>query len=456
MSERVRRARVVAVIGGVLAFVLPPGGLPAQAADTVPVPVANGDFALPVAPPNGTAAGHTDWSPDGGQVVSKELAKHPDNLQAAALNWGYQPLTLRTRLWGVKTGSTVTLAFDDSPGTYSPCKLAQVQNGQSYTVSVNGAENRPRRYTTKGTAQVGQPAWTLGRTYEFTAAENNPLVSFVSNEDTGDNKSCGALLTHVTAAQTPIPVDTKVRKDQLPLPEAYRFHDVLEPSTAVDECNGSDTSCVFVKDARYSFQYYDKTRIIGEAYINCTRNPITDDHPVSVLEQPWDSISQYYVLKNPSAPLVPSRSNIQESKQKLAKQVEAGFTVADGNPAAVNTNNPLVWSRTTLKKLNPTVQPGEVSWIEVQAARERVSGTFVSTKGTRVRLDAVFDTPSTELPDRYYQRTGPLTQVELDRCDTARPTAVTPNNLARSGRSGLIGVGAPPVDARTVSVPLGW
>ncbi|MEV0187019.1 hypothetical protein AB0I39_00600 [Kitasatospora purpeofusca] len=73
----------------------------ARAADTVDVQVPNGTFAQPVAPDNGTAAGHTDWSPDNtGVVFGKALAQHPRGYQAAALNWNGAALTMRTRLWG--------------------------------------------------------------------------------------------------------------------------------------------------------------------------------------------------------------------------------------------------------------------------------------------------------------------------------------------------------------------
>ncbi|ROR35225.1 hypothetical protein [Kitasatospora cineracea] len=92
-------------------------------------------------------------------------------------------------------------------------------------------------------------------------------------------------------------------------------------------------------------------------YLNCTRNAITDDRKLEVTEPPYDSLTQYYALKG--APLLPSRSELAKSRPNVAGQVEAGFSVAGGNTAAVSTSNPLTWSRTTSKPMNPVIQPGE-------------------------------------------------------------------------------------------------
>ncbi|MEV4613050.1 hypothetical protein AB0K43_10660 [Kitasatospora sp. NPDC049258] len=413
----------------------------AQAVDTVDAQVPNGTFARPVAPDNGTAAGHTDWSPDNtGVVFGKSLAQHPLGYQAAALNWNGAALTLRTRLWGVKAGSHVTLTWDDSPGVDRRCKPEQLKDGQTYNVSLITAGPAPDpQVTTGGTDTVGVANWTTGRTFEFTATEDNPMVSFDSAEQR-DSLSCGPLITNVGARQTPAPVDQKVRKEQLPGPKAYRGNDPLEPGVAVDDCEGSAGNCVFTVDDRYSYRYYGRTRIVGEVYLNCTRNAVVDDRRMENTEPPYDNLSQYYALKG--APLTPSRSDLSQSRPNLAGQVAAGFSVAGGNSAAVSTSNPLTWSRTTTKQLGPTIQPGEMSWIEVQPARERVVGSFTNARN-KYRLDATFDLPSSSLPDRYYQRTGPLTEAELQRCGSARPTAGTPDNGAGPDQR-LITLDAPP------------
>ncbi|MFJ1754794.1 hypothetical protein [Kitasatospora sp. NPDC088134] len=448
-----------------LSAVLAPAALPgpaAHAADTVAATVPNGTFAEPAAPEFGTQAGHAGWSPDGGGVVfGKGLAQHPQGYQAASLNWNGAPQSLRTRLWGVRRGSAVTLTWDDSPSTFGGCRPEQVKDGQTYNVSliVDGPAPDPR-VTTGGSDTVGAANWSTGRAFSFTATEDNPMVSFDSAEPAGA-MSCGPLITNVRAAQTPAPVDQQVRKEQLPPPKAYRGTGPLEPGVAVDDCEGSPTACAFTVDRRYSYQYYGQTRIVGEVYLNCTRNPITDDRRLEVTEPPYDSLTQYYALKG--APLLPSRSELARSRPHVAGQVEAGFAAAGGNPAAVSTSNPLTWSRTTAKALNPVIQPGEVSWIEVQPARERVAGSFTNSRND-YRLDATFDVPATSLPDRYYQRTGPLTETELQRCGAARPTAGTPDNTAGpdkratdatdSGGRGLTVLDAPPPGLTARTVPL--
>ncbi|WP_159400296.1 hypothetical protein [Streptomyces sp. XY431] len=446
-----RRYRALAATAAGLALVAAPAAPPARAADTVDVQVPNGTFAQPVAPDNGTAAGHTDWSPDNtGVVFGRALAQHPRGYQAASLNWNGTALTMRTRLWGVRAGSQVTLTWDDSPGVDRRCTPEQLKDGQTYNVSLITAGPAPDPVvTTRGTDTVGTANWTSGRVFEFTATEDNPMVSFDSAEQR-DSLSCGPLITNVTAKQTPAPVDQKVRKEQLPGPKAYRGNDPLEPGVAVDDCEGSAANCVFTVDNRYSYQYYGQTRIIGEVYINCTRNAVVDDRRMENTEPSYDNLTQYYALKG--APLVPSRSDISQSRPNLAAQAAAGFSTAGGNSAAVNTNNPLTWSRTTTKQLNPTIQPGEMSWIEVQPARERVAGSFTNARN-KYRLDAVFDVPSASLPDRYYQRSGPLTETELQRCGSVRPTAGTPDNGAGTDKR-LITLDAPPVGVPTRSVLL--
>jgi hypothetical protein len=452
VSRRYVNSCTATVLAGTLTLAAAPHR--ALAEDSVTVPVVNGDFSSPAATAGNSTAGHPDWSGGSGAVYSKELADHPGRLQAAALNWNSAAITISTRLWQVRAGATVTVSFDDSPGTYAQCRADQLRNGQSYTVSTRG-QNASQTYDTKPTT-VGKANWSLGRTYAFTAAENNPLISFTSNESR-DNKSCGPLLANVTAKQTPVPVDYEIRNTELPAPEAYDLHSVAEPSVAADECNNNEKNCIFTVDPRYSYQYYDKPRIVGEVYLNCSRNSLQDTRDTKAVERSFDSISQYYAAN--SKPLDP-RVDIWNDKNKpnVAKQVAAGFTKANGNPLAMATNNSLTWTRETPRQFAVTVQPGEVSWIEVQAARERFSGTFTTTNSAskQYRLDATFDTPAMSLSDRFYQRTGPLTPVELARCGSVRPTAVTPDNTARarSSSSRLQAVTAPPQGLTTKRIPL--
>ncbi|MCE0445156.1 hypothetical protein LT493_08900 [Streptomyces tricolor] len=128
---------------------------------------------------------------------------------------------------------------------------------------------------------------------------------------------------------------------------------------------------------------------------------------------------------------------MKDGFENIATQIAAGFTRADGNPLEMATNNPLLFGRTEQRNLSVTVQPGEVSWIEVQAARERIAGSLIHDSKNE-RMDVFADLPSGSLGDRFYQRTGPMSKVELSRCaDAPRQQAhprTTPSASPRCGR----------------------
>ncbi|MER8072157.1 hypothetical protein ABTZ59_28075 [Streptomyces sp. NPDC094034] len=450
MSRRHARRCMTALLGGSLVFIAPP--VPATAAEEVAVPIANAD----VAEPELTTATPATKTPDrwtGAQVqhFPKGLAGHPDGLQAVSLNQT-GPGTLTTRLWRVQKGSKVTLNWDDSPSTHADCKQNEVGDGQRYEVVAPGAgpnSPAPVPFTTKGTDK-GKANWQSGRSYSFTAEESNPKVTFTSKQPDKASK-CGPLLTRFRAQQEPAPVPYKDKKPQLPLPQAYKNHEPVPPKDVVTACNSAD-ACRFEKDERYSFQYYDRPRMVGQAYINCTRNAVTDDRPVEWQEYPYDNLTQYFVDVE-KKPLNP-RQPLNESLKEIAVQIAGGFTRADGNPLEMATTNPLLWNRKEQRKLAVTVQPGEVSWIEVQPARERITGTLVKTPD--LRLDVTVDIPSGAFGDRFYQRTGPLSKVELARCADARYNARTPDETIgaptlRAGNpvAGLLPVAARPSDAGT-------
>jgi hypothetical protein len=423
VSRNALRCCTTALLGGSLALTVPP---PAAFADQqVPAPIQNADLAVPelsegvvkTKPPE-------QWSAEQTQLLAADVADHPDSLQAVTLNY-INPGSLTTRLWRVQKGSRVTVTWDDSPSTLKTCKPDDLTDGQNYTVSVaEPATNEPQTYTTNST-EKGKSNWQRDRTYTFTAAENNPKITFTS-EETRRASKCGPLLTGFSATQLPAPVPYDVHKTRLPMPQAYKRHDVLKPELATADCNRGPNACRFEKDARYSYRYYDRPRTVGQVYINCTRNAITETRTVSWQEHPYDNLTQYYATEL-DEPLTPDRARLDKSYQNVSEQIEAGFTRADGNPREMATTNPLLWEREEPRKLSVTVQPGEVSWIEVQPARERIAGTLVNEKETQ-RLDITVDVPSGSLGDRFYQRTGPLSKVELNRCGDDRDNVRTPDN----------------------------
>ncbi|MEV0036138.1 hypothetical protein [Streptomyces sp. NPDC050804] len=444
MPRHRARSCTTSLLGASLVLIVPPA--PAAAAEEIAVTVENPDLAeANVATGAGTKPPDR-WTAVQTQLLSAALAGHPDKLQAASLNRAPAPGTLSTRLWRVQKGSKVTVSWDDSPSSLSECKPEEVANGQVYEVAPAGAAaDQPASFTTKGT-ETGKPNWQHGparRSYSFTAGENNPKITFASKPSDKASK-CGPLLTRFTATQEPAPVPYTDKKPRMPMPEAYKAHEVVPPKDVATACNTAG-ACRFEKDDRYSFRYYDRPRMVGQAYINCTRNPITDQRPLKWEEFPYDNVTQYFV-KEEKKPLTPKRELLNESLPHVAAQIEGGFTGADGNPLEMATANPLLWNRKEDRTLSVAVQPGEVSWIEVQAARERVAGTLVHDKNN-MRLDITVDVPSGSFGDRFYQRTGPMSKVELTRCADARDNARTPDNTigAPTLRSGGPAAGLVPV-----------
>ncbi|MFD8395503.1 hypothetical protein ACFV2N_41535 [Streptomyces sp. NPDC059680] len=389
----------------------------------------NGDFSSPhVLGTNWSMGTPAHWGGNGA-TISADAAKHPDGLQAANLNFGGGPAKLYVNLWGVHTGEQVTLRFDDSPSTYTGCTLDQVQHGQQFTID-DGHKNEVM--STKGASAVGTPKWEIGKEYTFTASEDNARVNFASKMPQGTGL-CGPMLTNVRAERVPAPPSTGIRKVELPAPEAYSGNEPLPIAAAVDYCNGSETQCSFTEDEHASYPYYDKAQMAGEVHLNCGRNAFEDDRDVTYTEKTFDSLTQYYPKHN--LVMVPSDA-IAEAKPKLADQVARGFEEASDES----------WSfgRDVKRYVAPTIQPGEASWIEVEPARERLVGNFTGSTND-FRLFAVFDAPSDRYPDRWYQRTGPMTQAELAMCSSGRRTTITPARerslVAMAPRSGMSAAG---------------
>ncbi|MEU2549097.1 hypothetical protein ABZ618_27295 [Streptomyces roseolus] len=456
------------VLGG--ALVLPFSCAPAVAAPAPAereaawraTPVANGDFTAPKLSTTEEASQEIvpkEWSGKDVTVFSAPLAKRSDKRQAVSLNDTTGPGVLRQRLWNVNAGATVRVEFSDSASTLSSCAPARVADGQRYKVSTykpvavapdgSPAKDRPVHHTqeyrtdgyTKPAHQTGTGSWSAQpKVFEFTAAEDNPLIAFESLENpTGvddEGKACGPLIAAVTARQQAAAVDYHVQQDKLPW-KAYKGSDEISLETALETCKGVD-GCRFTADPDYSYQYYSKVRVLGHASINCTRNEKTDTRTLSYTEEGFDSITQELRriknaaqvdqnLANTGADDKGEKSpNLQEAFPHMFRQAAAGFQRLMGNSRLANTTDPLTPTRMVEKTVEQTVQPGEASWYEVQAARERVAGLFQGPGD--VRIDAMLDYPSNRVPDRFYQRTGPMTQDEQRHCLTERPLRVTPDN----------------------------
>ncbi|MEU7649166.1 hypothetical protein [Streptomyces huasconensis] len=438
MPRRTMTYCLSALLGSSLMLGTLPGD--AFAAEAVDVPIDNADLAQPQLAKGTSPKVPTGWDGKNTTLFSAASAGRGDGLQAASLSRNGISGTLSTRLWRVQQGSRVTVTWADSPSPLPNCTRDDPTKGQEYQVSagIQGASDADSANVKTETTQRGKANWREGRQFSFTAKENNPRISWSYLNK--QRNACGPLVTHFRATQDPAPVPYDIKKARLPDPLAYQGTSPARPEDVVQHCLAGPRSCHFEKDERYSYRYYDRPRMVGQAFINCTRNTLTDERPVQWTELPYDSVTQYFSQnkesrKKPTAQGRPQQNtqkrphqdDLRQGHQNLAVQIAAGFTRADGNPMEMATNNPLLFDRTEKRTMSVTVQPGEVSWIEVQAARERLSGTLIHSSKNE-RMDVHADVPSGSFGDRFYQRTGPMSKVELARCADARDNSRTPDN----------------------------
>ncbi|MDV9191352.1 hypothetical protein R6L23_24635 [Streptomyces sp. SR27] len=410
------------------------------------VPVLNGDFADPVMRGDGPTTVGLDFWTGLNQRYSPAASGRTDASHGVALQKDGN--TLRQRLRGVRAGAQVTVTYEDSPAVSKECTGEQVVDGQPYEVSGSGGP--VRAVTTAGDPDrvkgtPGKGRWT-GRAYVFTADENEPVLTFTSRvTDSRTHVTCTPMIARIRAVEVPVAVDKTVSKTALGTSEAYKGNE--RESTlhnAAAACNG-ENACTFRPDTRTSFRYYDKARVVGEAFVNCTRNTLEHSRLLSYSERSHDSIAQTYAdagLALPEVARLPT-SGVREEDEKRARErpMAAQFALAYEK----GWQRPWQWFSSDQRTAVERIQPGEVSWVEMQPSRERVEGWFVSKKDD-YRLHAVVDGPSRAVPDRLLQRTGPMTEAEKQRCTAARPSTTTPVDAgapASSSDKGLLRIPAP-------------
>ncbi|OEJ23327.1 hypothetical protein AS594_01225 [Streptomyces agglomeratus] len=390
-----------AVAGTVLAAAATTAPTATAAEPARSVPVINGDFTEPSFTASGSGDKLRGWTVQYPYRLLPADAAHPDNLPALLLrNKRATDQSVSQRLRGVRTGAKVTITFDDNTGA---CTGAQLANGQPYTLQGSGGPQQ------KITTDPGSTDWHRGRTYTFTAGENEPLITFASTQTTG-RWECGPLIAKVRATHVPPLVDKTVPKNRLPAPEAFEGNNRIDTRTAADHCASARNNCTYTVDSTYSYTYYDKARIIGETYLNCTRNTVEHDRPVRFTGRSQDNLSQQAGI-----------DRLPNLKDNLNQQFETGVTKSSSEPWR--------WTTTADRKIHEIIEAGEASWIEAQPGRQRTDGWFTSDTDDpdkQIRLYVVADGPSPLVPDRIYQRTGPMTSAEQQRCRSDRPTAPTP------------------------------
>jgi hypothetical protein len=406
------------------AQVPPPAGRP------VPVQISNGDLSQPAQEGTTWSGGMpAEWGGRRANLVSAVAAQHPGHLQAVALS---DRGVVYTRLWGARKGAPVTLTFDDSPSTYGGCAPEQLRQ-QSYTVAGTGTPGS-RTFTPSATAGTGRNDWHRDRTFTFTPSQDQPEVRFTA---VADNGPCGPMVANVRATRLTRPLNTSIPKTELPAPQALSANDAADLATLVDDCDAGPNRCLFTDFGRYSYAYFDRPRVIGEAFLNCTGKPVVDSRTISYTEGPYDSISQEYSRRNVT---LDPPGDISRSRPNLAGQLARGFESFAKSPWA--------WSAKHSVAIALTVPPGEAGWVEVQPARERVEGYFTSIRNEN-RLFTQFDAPSAAHSDRVYLRTAPMTQDERAGCAAGR-------RAARPARRAAQPAAALSVALESKAVPLPW
>ncbi|WP_338493229.1 hypothetical protein [Streptomyces sp. SJL17-4] len=410
------------------------------------VPVLNGDFADPVMKGDGPTTVGIDFWTGLNQRYSPTASGRTDASHGVALQKDGN--TLRQRLRGVRAGAKVTVRYEDSPAVSKECTGEQVADGQPYEVTASGGP--VQEVTTAGDPDrvkgtPGKGRWT-GRAYVFTAGENEPLLTFTSRvTDSRTHVTCSPMIARIRAVEVPTAVDKTVNKTALGTSEAYKGNEresTLQNAAAA--CNG-ENACAFRPDTRTSFRYYDRARVVGEAFVNCTRNALEHSRLLSYSERSHDSISQTYadagLALNEVARLPTSGDRTEDEKRVKERPMATQFALAHEK----DWQRPWQWFSSDQRTVVEKIQPGEVSWVEMQPSRERVEGWFVSKKDD-YRLHAVVDGPSRAVPDRLLQRTGPMSEAEKQRCAAARPMTTTPVGAdapASSSDKGLLKIPAP-------------
>ncbi|MEU8763819.1 hypothetical protein [Streptomyces sp. NPDC048659] len=423
----------------------PAAGAPA----TQTVTVLNGDFADPVMKGDGPTTVGLDFWDGQNQRYSPAASGRTDNAHGVALQKDGN--TLRQRLRGVRAGARVTVSYEDSPAVSKECTGEQVVDGQPYTVEGSGGTVQP--VTTAGDpdrvkGKPGPGRWTA-RTYTFTAGENEPLLTFASKvTDAKTHVTCTPMIARIRAVEVPPAVDRTVDKTALGTAEAYKGNEREKTlHNAAAACNG-ENACVFRPDTRTSFRYYDRARVVGEAFVNCTRNTLEHHRTLSFTERSYDSIAQTYAANglalNEVARLPTSGDRTEDEKRIKERPMAGQFSLAYEQ----SWQRAWQWFSGDQRAVVERIQPGEVSWVELQPSRERVEGWFLSKKDD-YRLHAVIDGPSRAVPDRLLQRTGPMAESEKQRCASNRPMTTTPVGSDAPAHSSDKGVRSVPVPAAT-------
>ncbi|MGF1426158.1 DUF642 domain-containing protein [Kitasatospora sp. LaBMicrA B282] len=169
-----------------------------------PLPIANGNFATPSVT-NGPQSYLTNAIPNWNittETYSNQMCQRTDGLQCMDLNSG-SPQVASQQLINVKKGDAVVITFETSPNTWSGCGVQQLAAGQPFSVGATGTPTQ--QYRANGVTTTQTASWST-QTYSFTATQNAPTLSFISQDNgAGGSAACGPLIANVTATDDPTP-----------------------------------------------------------------------------------------------------------------------------------------------------------------------------------------------------------------------------------------------------------
>ncbi|MFH8489440.1 hypothetical protein [Streptomyces longisporoflavus] len=211
-------------------------------------------------------------------------------------------------------------------------------------------------------------------------------------------------------ADAPPPVDKTIPKTALPAAAASLDEKDADLGEAVAYCQHSPDACTFTADRR-TYSYYEKARTVGEAYVNCTRGTLERERSVTFRDDAFDSVNQAQDGLFPHRTLAHPKAT-----SAMAEQFERGMESSSGK---------WTWTRTEKSNVEVDIKPGQASWVEVQPARKRVYGSFRATgpDAPPFQIDVIVDSPAATPSSRVYQRTGPMSSAEKQRCMSDRRAA---------------------------------
>lgn len=363
-----------------------------------PVAVINGNFSEPAFTADTDTSQVRGWTIRYPYRFSGTLSGHPT---------GPRPFSCATAPPTTTPSASGCAAYERAPMSPSPSTTASEEHPATAPLNSSPRASpspcRGRRHA-PGVPHRPQRPGLASRPYvHLPGLSPRALLTFASTRSTG-SWNCGPLIARVRATDLPPPVDKSVLKERLPEPVAYIGNDAASPKTVADQCATGAQACVFRPDTEYSYRYYDLARTVGETYINCTRNTVQQDRPVAYGDQTLDSLSQ---------------------RASIDRLTNPRTTCASSSPAAPPGAGRPPRNARSPKPSNPARRPGSRPRPRASAPKAGSSAPQTTPTGS-----TACTSPSTallSLPDRIYQRTGPMTTAEKQRCRADRPSDTTPN-----------------------------